>query len=130
MKIVDYLIILSTWLLSSYTFSSSDVDFKKIKEDNGVFEVQFGVVGQSYTKPVEVETILSSMPFHEVLEVTKRGHDFFINVKTTEMPDFRFYRETFNQFGFEMDVRFFEFHNDQLKQVVDKEIQKIKSIKS
>lgn len=129
MKIVDYLIIVSSWLLSSYTFSSSDVEFKKLKQDNGVYEVEFGVVGEKQTKSLEVESILASFPYHNVQEIVKVGQDFYITLKTTETPDFRFYRSTFNAKGYEMNDRFFVFHNQELKSAVASGIIGLKSNK-
>ena len=127
MKIVDYLIIVSSWVLSSYTFSSSDVEFKKLKQENGVYEIQFGIVGEKQTKSLEVESILASLPYHQTKEVVKVGQDFFITLRTTEEPDFRFYRTAFKSKGYEMDERFFVFHNEELKSAVESGIIKLKS---
>lgn len=129
MKIVDYLIIVSSWVLSSYTFSSSDVEFKKLSQDNGVYEIEFGVVGEKQSNSLEVESILAALPYHKVKEVIKVGQDFFITIKTTETPDFRFYRSAFKSKGYEMDERFFVFHNNELKASVSSGIIALKSVK-
>lgn len=129
MKIVDYLIILSTWLLSSYTFSYSDVNFKKLKEHNGVFEVQFGVIGLVNTKTIQMESILNSLPNVSVIEVIKRGGEFSMKIKSLKKTSFSLYRSKFRSFGFEMDCRFFTFPTKELQEQLEKNIKRIKNQK-
>merc|ERR1711916_155197 len=126
MKIADYLIIVSTWLLSSYTFSSSDVEFKNLKEENGKYYIQFGVVGHDAANSMEVESILLQLPHHQVTEVTKRDHDFVVRVITTEIPDFYTFRSVFQPYGYEMDNRFFKIHNDELLNEMMKKLKKLR----
>ena len=126
MKIVDYLIIVSTWLLSSYTFSFSDVNFKRIKEHKGAYQIQFGVIGSIDAQPVQMESILNSMPFVQVKEVVKRKGEFSIKIEMKKLPSFREFRSVFTKYGFEMDARFFIFPTKELQQKVEQNIHKIK----
>lgn len=126
MKIADYLIIVSTWLLSSYTFSTSDVEFKSLKEENGSYYIQFGVVGHNESSSIEVESILLQLPHHQVTSVTKRNQGYIIKVTTSQEPDFHSFRALFKPYGYEMDNRFFKIYNQEL---LDEIVSKLKKLR-
>lgn len=126
MKITDYLIIVATWLLSSFTFSSNDVEFKNIKEEQGLYFCSFGVVGHSASSSLEVESILLQLQNYTVTEVTKRDQDFLIRVTTTTEPNFHQLRKVFTPYGYEMDNRFFRIYNPSL---LDEIVERLKKIR-
>lgn len=126
MKIVDYLIIVSTWLLSSFTFYSHEVEFKNIKEDQGVYYLHFGVVGTVESSKSEIESILGQLPNHEVIDVIQEGGRFKLFFNTTVLPEFATYRSVFNRYGYEMDNRYFHIHNENLLNEIVGNIKKIR----
>lgn len=127
MKITDYLFIVATCLLSSFTFSSYDAEFKNLKEENGVYHVQFGVVGYQESNSFEVESILLQIPNHEVIEVVKRDQNFMIRITTTDKPSFKSYRTVFSKYGYELDNRFFKISNQEL---LDNVVSKLKKLRN
>lgn len=108
MKIVDYLIIVSTWLLSSYTFGPAEVEFKMQNEFNGVYTVQFGVLVDTDTKVGEVEAIMATLPYHSIQQVTKTEKGIVVKLTTTEIPDVYYYSDLIKPFGFELDVNYLD----------------------
>jgi hypothetical protein len=127
MKITDYLIIVATCLLSSFTFSSYDAEFKNLKEENGIYYVQFGVVGHNEANTFEVESILLQIPNHNIVAVVKRDQDFMIRIATTDKPNFTSYRTVFSKFGYELDNRFFKINNQEL---LDNVVSKLKKLRN
>lgn len=127
MKITDYLIIVATCLLSSFTFSSSDAEFKNLKEESGIYYVQFGVVGYNESNKFEVESILLQIPNHTIVAVVKRDQDYMIRIATTDKPDFKSYRKVFSKYGYEIDNRFFKINNQEL---LDEMVSKLKRLRN
>lgn len=127
MKIVDYLIIVSTWLLSSYTFSSSDVEFRKLDKEGEHYKVEFGVVAKTNSSKSELESVLLTLDNHEVLSVNQLGSDFVIVSKIKELPDFERIRKAFNNKGFELNPTFLKFKSKELRKIVNDSVNKIKN---
>lgn len=126
MKISDYLFIVVTWFLSSYTFSSSDVEFKNLKQENGTYYIQFGVVGHNNSTALEVESILLQLPHHNIVKVVNQNESFTIRLSTTEEPDFHMFRRVFKPYGYEMDNRFFKIYNQELLEEVVNKLKKLR----
>lgn len=127
MKIVDYLIIVSTWLLSSYTFSSSDVEFRKLDKEGEHYKVEFGIVAKTNSSRSELESVLLTLDNHEVLSVNQIGSDFVIVSKINDLPDFERIRKAFNAKGFELDPTFLKFKSKELRKIVNDSVSKIKN---
>lgn len=121
MKIVDYLIIVSTWLLSSYTLVPADVEFRLQNELNGTYTLKFGVLVQPETKVAHIEHVFSAIPNHTIRQVTKTEKGIVVQLTTTQMPDVFYYRNIVKVFGFNLDASYLNFYSDDVKQLLTAE---------
>lgn len=121
MKIVDYLIIVSTWLLSSYTLVPADVEFKLQNELNGAYTLKFGVLVQPETKVADIEHVFSAIPNHTIKQVTKTEKGIVVQLTTTQIPDVFYYRNVVKAFGFNLDAAYLNFYSDDVKQLLTAE---------
>lgn len=127
MKIVEYLIIVSTWLFSSYTFSSSDVEFRKVSKSGNEFQVEFGVIAHLNTKKIDLENILITLGCKEIVSVSKSGSDFEVVFKTAEKPNFVKYRAVFNALGYELNPKYLNLNDTEVIKSMNKTISDLKN---